>query len=56
MKIVDEKIAEATRDEMFDYYLTRDWDTVMPFAEFLRRCEENGTKITDKKEGGGDGD
>ena len=52
MKIVDGKIVEATRDEMFDYYLTRDWDTVMPFAEFMRRCEENGTKITYKKEGG----
>ena len=52
MKIVGRKIAEATRDEMFDYYLTRDWDTVMPFAEFLCGCEENGTKITDNKEGG----
>ena len=51
MKIVDGKIAEATRDEMFDYFLARDWDTVMPFADFLRRCEENGTKITDKGEG-----
>ena len=52
VKIADGKIVESTRDEMFDYYLTRDWDTVMPFSEFLRRCEENGTKITDKKEGG----
>ena len=52
MKIVNGKIAEATRDEMFDYYLTRDWDTVMPFAEFLRECKVNGTKITDKQEGG----
>ena len=52
MKIVDGKIAEATRDEMFDYYLTRGFDDVMSFAEFLRRCKENGTKITAKKEGG----
>lgn len=52
MKIVNGKIAEATCDEMFDYYLTRDWDTVMPFARFVRLCEENGTKIVDKKEGG----
>ena len=50
MKIVNGKIAEATRDEMFDYYLTRDWDAVMPFEMFLRECERNGTKITDKKE------
>lgn len=52
MKIVDEKIAEATCDEMFEYYLSRNFDDVMSFPEFLRRCEENGTKITDKKEGG----
>ena len=52
MKVVDGKIAEATEDEMFDYYLTRDWDTVMPFREWLRRCEEQGTKVTDKQEGG----
>ena len=52
VKIVHGKITEATRDEMFDYYLTRDWDTVMPFAEFLRMCKENGTKITDREEGG----
>ena len=52
MKIADGKIAEATRDEMFGYYLTRDWDTVMPFSEFLRRCEENGTKVINDKEGG----
>ena len=51
MKIVDGKIAEATRDEMFDYYLARDFDDVMPFSEFLRRCEEKGTRITDSKEG-----
>ena len=50
--MADGKIAEATRDEMFDYYLSREFDDVMSFAEFLRRCEENGTKITDKKEGG----
>ena len=52
MKIVGGKIAEATRDEMFDYYLTRDWDIVMPFRDFLEACKRNGTKITGKREGG----
>lgn len=52
MKVIDGKIAEATEDEMFDYYLTRDWDTLMPFREWLRRCKEQGTKVTDKKKGG----
>ena len=46
MTVINGKIAEATRDELFDYYLTRDWDTVMPFREWLRQCEEHGTKIT----------
>lgn len=50
MKIEHGKIAEATRLEMFDYYLTREFDLVMSFPDFLRRCEENGTKITDKEE------
>lgn len=52
MNIVDGKIAEATRDEMFDYYLTRGFDDVMPFRDFLEAYKRNGTKITDKKEGG----
>ena len=51
MTVVDGKIAEATEDEMFDYYLTRDWDTVMSFREWLWKCEEQGTKVTDKQEG-----
>lgn len=46
MKVENNKIVEATRDELFDYYLTRDWDSVMSFPEFARRCEEHGTKIT----------
>lgn len=52
MKVIDGIIAEATEEEMFVYYLTREWDTVMPFREWLRRCEEHGTKVTDKEEGG----
>lgn len=50
MKVVNGKIAEATRLEMFDYYLTREYDYVMSFPDFLHRCEEAGTKITAKEE------
>ena len=39
MKIVDGKITEATRDEMFDYYLAREFDDGMPFREFLETCK-----------------
>lgn len=52
MKIVDGRIAEATRDEMYNYYLTREWYTVMSFREWLRRCAEAGTKVTDDEEDG----
>lgn len=52
MKIVNGIIAEATRDEMYDCYLKMEWYTVMPFQEWLRRCEENGTKVTDEEEDG----
>ena len=52
MKIENGKIAEATRDEMFDYYIAQCYDDAMSFSEFLRMCEENGMRITDKTEGG----
>lgn len=52
MKIVDGKIAEATRDEMFDYYLAHEFDDVMPFREFLETCKRLGTKVIDEKKGG----
>ena len=51
MKIKNGKIVEATHAELFDYYLTRDWDTVMSFPEYMRRCKENGTKIIEKEGG-----
>ena len=49
MKIERNKIAEATSSELFGYYLSRDWDTIMPFSEFMRRCQENGTKIISER-------
>ena len=52
MKIVNGKIAEATREEMYEYYLTREWYLVMSFRDWLYRCEEAGTKVTDDGEDG----
>lgn len=51
MTIENNKIVAATRDELFSYYLTREWDQIMSFRDFMRKCEENGTK-TLKQEGG----
>ena len=50
MKIVNGRIAEATRDEMYDYYLKWEWYTAMPFPEWLSNCKNNGTKVTDDEE------
>lgn len=52
MKIVNGRIAEATRDEMYDLYLRMEWYRIMPFTEYLSRCEETGTKVTDDEEDG----
>ena len=49
MKVENGKIVEATEEEMFDYYLTREWDLVMSFSEYLRKCKENGTRIVKTK-------
>ncbi len=45
MKIADGKIIEATEDELFSFYLERDWDEIMAFPDFLSRCMESGTVI-----------
>ena len=45
MKIEDGKIVEATENELFDYYLTRCWDDIMSFPEFLERMKRSGCKV-----------
>lgn len=49
MKIVSGRIAEATRDEMYDLYLKMEWYRVIPFQEWLSRFKENGTKVIDDR-------
>ena len=49
MKIVDGKIAEATRDELIDYFM-RHVDAGDSLGAFILRCKDNGIKII--KEGG----
>ena len=46
MKIEEGKIIEATENELFDYYLTRGWDDVLPFPDFLERMKETGVEVT----------
>lgn len=48
MKIVDGKIAEATKSELFNYWLTRGYDDIYSFPEFLERMMERGVKIVEE--------
>ena len=50
MKIKNGKIAEATESELFDYYLSRGFDDIMSFTDYMKRCESHGTVITEKEE------
>lgn len=47
MKVVDDKITEATESELYGYYLSRGWEDVYDFPTYKRLCKENGTVITD---------
>lgn len=48
MKIENNKIVEATEDELFDNWLKSGLD-IIPFDIYLWKCEKNGTKIIDNK-------
>jgi hypothetical protein len=48
MKISNSKIVEATENELFNFYLTCEFDDVMSFPDYMRRCVENGTVIKEE--------
>jgi hypothetical protein len=43
-------IVEATESELFKYYLTREYDYVMPFDLFLEKMKESGVEVIEDKE------
>lgn len=45
MKIRDNKIVEATEDELFSVYLENGLDEFLSFPIYMERCKEFGTKI-----------
>lgn len=45
MKIENNKIIEATGDELFSLYLEREMDYIMDFNEYKRRMEKAGCVI-----------
>lgn len=49
MKIENNKIIEATENELFSLYLKSNWSDFIDFYEYMRRMEKTGVKITDKE-------
>lgn len=45
MKIKDNIIISATKDELYDYYLKRDYDDVMSFTDFIKNMELSGVEV-----------
>ena len=45
MLVEDGKIKMAIEDELYDYYISRGFDDVMSFDEYMSRCKELGTKL-----------
>lgn len=45
MTITNGKIVEATEKELFSYYLTRGFDDLMSFPDFLDRMKHGGCTI-----------
>lgn len=45
MKKADNKIIEATENELYNVYLQKGYDEVMDFYDFLYQCQKLGTKI-----------
>lgn len=50
MKIENNKIVEATENELFDNWLKSGLDDIIPFDTYLWKCEKNGTKIIKDEE------
>lgn len=45
MKIENNKIVEATENELFEYYLNREYDDIMTFSDFLWSMRKAGVRI-----------
>lgn len=45
MKIENDKIIQATEDELYSYWLSRDLDDVYSFPEYMQRMKEAGCEV-----------
>lgn len=49
MKVENNKIVEATEDELFDVYLERGLDDIMSFTAYKEAIKRNGCVIISKE-------
>lgn len=52
MKIIDERIVEATEKEIYKYWLSRDWCNFYSFYDFLEKMKEAGCTVLDEEKNG----
>jgi hypothetical protein len=45
MKIENDKIIQATEDELYSYWLSRGWDDVYSFHEYMQRMKDAGCEV-----------
>ena len=44
VKIENDKIVEATEDELYDYWLTR-WSELYSFSSYLKMMKDKGVQV-----------
>lgn len=45
MKIENEKIIQATEDELYSYWLSRGWYDIYSFPEYMQRMKDAGCEV-----------
>ena len=48
MKVENNKIIEATEDELFNIYLEKGYDDFMTFTDYVNQMKRAGVKVADK--------
>lgn len=49
MKVVNERIVEATEKELYSYWLTRDYCEFYSFYDFLEKMKDAGCKVVEEQ-------
>jgi hypothetical protein len=55
MKIKDDRIIKATESELYKYWLTRGFDDIFSFSDYINRMKNCGVKIIKGREGSNNG-